>query len=122
MPLHLFGEEDSLEKKAKEIDDSRKLGSKIIFSIFNHPLLNKEIRQVLLSTEQEDIDSTNLNSNHLILQIRDHSSSIFFLRRGLRTSRPQRIGTRRGAGPSEEINKPVSSKFVCLNTPDNFVA
>ena len=79
MPLHLFGEEDSLEKKAKEIDDSRKLGSKIIFSIFNHPLLNKEIRQVLLSTEQEDIDSTNLNSNHLILQIRDHSSSIFFL-------------------------------------------
>ena len=30
-PLHLFGEEESLEKQVKEIDDSRKLGSKINF-------------------------------------------------------------------------------------------
>ena len=32
-PLYLFGEEESLEKKVKEIDDSRKLGSKINLNV-----------------------------------------------------------------------------------------
>ena len=32
-PLYLFGEEESLEKKVKEIDDRRKLGSKINLNV-----------------------------------------------------------------------------------------
>ena len=32
--------------------------------MFHHPLLNKDIRQVLLSTEQEDIDSTKTVSEY----------------------------------------------------------
>ena len=32
-PLYLFGKEESLEKKIKEIDDSRKLGSKIHLNV-----------------------------------------------------------------------------------------
>ena len=78
-------------------------GVKLIFSIFNRPLHNKEIRQVLLSTEQEDIDSTNLNSNHLTLQINDHSSSIF-TEEGPEPADHKESVQEWGAGPSEVIN------------------
>ena len=76
---------------------------------------------MLLSTEQEDIDSTNLNSNHITLQINDHSSSIF-TEEGSEPADHKESVQEMGAGPSEEINKTVSSKFVCLNTRDNLIA
>ena len=106
--------------KVKEIDDSRKLGSKINLNV--QP-----------STSQQRYKTgASFNRTGGYRQYKpqfksSHSSDkrqfkLVFTKEGPEPADHKEPVQESGAGPSEEINKNVSSKFVCLHRPDNFVA